>query len=227
MNQLPQIIQGGMGAAVSNWRLAKAVSWLGQLGVVAGTALDEIMSRRLQDGDVEGHVRRALEHFPFPQIATKILDAYFIPGGRDSAAPYKRTPCPCPREQCPGTGIVHRGQFCRSLPCPRRPLQSRRHQFPRKDPDAPLAVAVWRHARRRRRGDRRRGHPHGISGGHRRSCPASAGHLSPECRRNPLDEPVLMDLDPADVPGTRPNPSGVGAPHLSSHRVLQHAWPPC
>ena len=47
------IIQDGMGAGVSNWRLARAVSWLGQLGVVAGTALDEIMSRRLQDGDAE------------------------------------------------------------------------------------------------------------------------------------------------------------------------------
>ncbi len=89
MNSIPQIIQGGMGAGVSNWRLARAVSWLGQLGVVAGTALDEIMSRRLQDGDQEGHVRRALEHFPFPRIARKILDAYFIPGGRDAAKPYK------------------------------------------------------------------------------------------------------------------------------------------
>ena len=88
-SKLPTIIQGGMGAGVSNWRLARAVSWLGQLGVVAGTALDEIMSRRLQDGDTEGHVRRALEHFPFPKIAQKILDTYFIPGGRDAAAPYK------------------------------------------------------------------------------------------------------------------------------------------
>lgn len=90
MNQrIPVIIQGGMGAAVSNWRLAKAVSWLGQLGVVAGTALDEIMSRRLQDGDREGHVRRALAHFPFPRIAQAILDAYFIPGGRAATKPYK------------------------------------------------------------------------------------------------------------------------------------------
>lgn len=90
--QLPILIQGGMGAAVSNWRLAKAVSWLGQLGVVAGTALDQIMSRRLQDGDAEGHVRRALSHFPFPKIAQKILDTYFIPGGRNPATPYKPTP---------------------------------------------------------------------------------------------------------------------------------------
>ena len=88
MHSIPQIIQGGMGAGVSNWRLAKAVSWLGQLGVVAGTALDQILSRRLQDGDREGHVRRALEHFPFPKIAQRILDAYFIPGGRDPAKPY-------------------------------------------------------------------------------------------------------------------------------------------
>ena len=85
------IIQGGMGAAVSNWRLARAVSWLGQLGVVAGTALDQILSRRLQDGDAEGHVRRALAHFPFPKIAQQILDAYFIPGGRDPSKPYQST----------------------------------------------------------------------------------------------------------------------------------------
>ena len=90
MNQhIPVIIQGGMGAGVSNWRLARAVSWLGQLGVVAGTALDQILSRRLQDGDQEGHIRRALASFPFPKIAQKIIDAYFIPGGRDPSQPYK------------------------------------------------------------------------------------------------------------------------------------------
>ena len=86
---LPKIIQGGMGAGVSNWRLAKAVSKLGQLGVVAGTALDSILSRRLQDGDPDGHARRALEHFPFPAIARRILDAHFIPGGRDPQSPYR------------------------------------------------------------------------------------------------------------------------------------------
>ncbi|HBA84204.1 MAG TPA: 2-nitropropane dioxygenase [Verrucomicrobia bacterium] len=77
-----------MGAGVSNWRLAKAVSRLGQLGVVAGTALDQILCRRLQDGDVEGHVRRALDQFPFQKMARRIIDAYFIPGGRKPDAPY-------------------------------------------------------------------------------------------------------------------------------------------
>lgn len=85
---LPRIIQGGMGAGVSNWRLAQAVSQLGQLGVVSGTALDQILARRLQDGDPGGHMRRALKHFPFPQVAQRIVDALFIPEGKPPDAPY-------------------------------------------------------------------------------------------------------------------------------------------
>ena len=36
---LPAIIQGGMGVGVSNWTLARAVSSLGQLGVVSCTVM--------------------------------------------------------------------------------------------------------------------------------------------------------------------------------------------
>jgi nitronate monooxygenase len=86
---LPKIIQGGMGVGVSNWRLAQAVSRLGQLGVVSGTGLDQVLARRLQDGDLGGDVRRALDHFPFPQMAQRILDALFIPGGKKPDEPYK------------------------------------------------------------------------------------------------------------------------------------------
>lgn len=86
--KLPTIIQGGMGAGVSHWRLAQAVSRLGHLGVVSGTALDQIMARRLQDGDPDGHVRRALQQFPFRQMAERILATYFIPGGRKPETPY-------------------------------------------------------------------------------------------------------------------------------------------
>ena len=60
----PLIIQGGMGAGVSNWVLARAVSKTGQLGVVSGTALDSILARRLQTGDLDGAMRRALAAFP-------------------------------------------------------------------------------------------------------------------------------------------------------------------
>lgn len=83
-----------MGSGVSNWRLARAVSERGQLGVVSGTALDQILAWRLQDGDEGGHMRRALEAFPVPAIAKRVLDLYFIEGGKAKGAPYKRIPMP-------------------------------------------------------------------------------------------------------------------------------------
>ncbi len=92
MTQLPHIIQGGMGAGVSSWRLAQSVSRLGQLGVVSGTALDQILARRLQDGDPGGHMRRALKAFPFPAKAARVQNAYFIPGGKTTQAAYRVAP---------------------------------------------------------------------------------------------------------------------------------------
>ncbi|MEI7899083.1 MAG: nitronate monooxygenase [bacterium] len=86
---LPKIIQGGMGVGVSNWRLAQAVSRIGQLGVVSGTGLDQVLARRLQDGDLGGEIRRALAHFPLQQMAQRILDVLFVPGGKAPDAPYK------------------------------------------------------------------------------------------------------------------------------------------
>ena len=83
-----------MGAGVSDWRLARAVSQTGQLGVVSGTALATILARRLQNGDADGQMRRALEKFPVPGIASKILGDYFIPGGKSANAPFKLTPLP-------------------------------------------------------------------------------------------------------------------------------------
>jgi nitronate monooxygenase len=88
----PLIIQGGMGAGVSNWKLARSVSELGHLGVVSGTAINSILLRRLQDGDPSGDMRRALAHFPDSQIAQEILDLYFIEGGRPADQAYKLSP---------------------------------------------------------------------------------------------------------------------------------------
>jgi nitronate monooxygenase len=88
----PIIIQGGMGAGVSNWRLARAVSRLGQLGVVSGTALDEILIRRLQDGDADGAMRRGLDALPFPRMAERIRSTYFVPGGKARDDAYRSLP---------------------------------------------------------------------------------------------------------------------------------------
>jgi nitronate monooxygenase len=90
----PVLIQGGMGVAVSGWRLARAVSSLGQLGVVSGTALAVVLARRLQLGDPGGELRHALAHYPFPRMAARVLADYFIPGGKPAAAPFKLTAMP-------------------------------------------------------------------------------------------------------------------------------------
>ncbi len=91
MVQLPRIIQGGMGVGVSNWRLAQAVSKLGQLGVVSGTAIDQVLVRRLADGDKGDNMRRGMDEFPFPEMAKRIWNDYFVPGGKPSGTPYPTT----------------------------------------------------------------------------------------------------------------------------------------
>ena len=88
----PVVIQGGMGVAVSSWQLAREVSRSGQLGIVSGTALDGVLARTLQDGDPGGHRRRALAHFPSPDMAKRILDAYYRPEGRGRGKPYRPHP---------------------------------------------------------------------------------------------------------------------------------------
>lgn len=84
----PVIIQGGMGIGVSSWQLARSVSQAGHLGVVSGTALDNVLARRLQDGDQDGNIRRALRHFPNQEIAQRTLDRFLKIDGRDEAEPY-------------------------------------------------------------------------------------------------------------------------------------------
>ena len=95
-----------MGVGVSNWRLARAVARLGQLGVVSGTALDLVFVRRLQDGDLGGHMLRGLQSFPFRKMAERIWNKYFIPGGKAPDAPYK----PLPMHNCDGP--AERRELC-------------------------------------------------------------------------------------------------------------------
>lgn len=89
---LPPIIQGGMGVAVSGWRLASAVSRRGMLGVVSGTGLDSVLARRLQLGDEDGSLRRAIGKFPCQLTANRALQRYFIPGGKPPDRRFKAPP---------------------------------------------------------------------------------------------------------------------------------------
>lgn len=87
---LPKIIQGGMGVAISSWKLANAVSRRGQLGVVSGTGIGIVMVSRLMYGDKGGHVRRALAHFPLQDVAERIIDKYYVEGGLPEGQSYKQ-----------------------------------------------------------------------------------------------------------------------------------------
>jgi nitronate monooxygenase len=87
---LPTIIQGGMGVAISNWTLAQAVSKEGQLGVVSGTGIALVMIARLMDGDKGGHVRRALSHFPYQEAVEHVMAKYFLKDGRRANQAYLR-----------------------------------------------------------------------------------------------------------------------------------------
>ncbi|TVR17872.1 MAG: nitronate monooxygenase, partial [Planctomycetota bacterium] len=79
-----------MGIGVSSWRLARAVSLAGGLGVVSGSALDRVFAYRLQDGDAGGHLRRALAHFPFPELAKDIQEHWFQPDGLPAPGAYRQ-----------------------------------------------------------------------------------------------------------------------------------------
>ncbi len=81
-----------MGASISGWPLAKRVAEAGHLGVVSGTALDLVLTRFLQVGDPGGHIRRALGHFPDPDAANRVLEKYFVEGGKSKDEPFKASP---------------------------------------------------------------------------------------------------------------------------------------
>ena len=88
----PTIIQGGMGIAVSSWQLAKEVSIAGELGVISGTAIDSVVARRLQDGDLTGDIRRAMAAYPHQETIKEITDRFYNEGGREEGKPYLDVP---------------------------------------------------------------------------------------------------------------------------------------
>lgn len=106
-----QLIQGGMGVYVSNWRLARAVASAGYgqaAGTVSGTALDVVYVRLLQLGDPGGHVRRALAAFDElfgVSVGQRICDRYYLPEGKAPDARFKSAPMVTVRAQAGGTRL--------------------------------------------------------------------------------------------------------------------------
>lgn len=99
---MPRIIQGGMGIAVSSWRLARRVAEMGEMGVVSGTAIDSVVVRELQSGDPYGRLK-SLAAYPDQEIVEFLKNTYFVEGGLPEGAAYKLLPIhrfkPTPRSQ--------------------------------------------------------------------------------------------------------------------------------
>ncbi len=91
-SRIPQIIQGGMGVGISNWKLAQAVSKEGALGVVSGTGIAVKIARELQNGDPDETIRDSLSRFPDQPIADQVFNQYFIPGGKPAEKGFKPVP---------------------------------------------------------------------------------------------------------------------------------------
>ena len=87
----PNIIQGGMGIGVSSWRLARRVARRGEIGIVSGTGIDNVVVRELQDGDPHDR-RRRLADYPDSDAAEHLVDQYYRPDGRADEEPYDLLP---------------------------------------------------------------------------------------------------------------------------------------
>lgn len=93
-----QLIQGGMGVYVSNWRLARSVAMERPgvtAGTVSGTGLDIVYVRMLQLGDPGGYIREAFASFDARfgvQIGQKIIDKYYVEGGKTPEQRFKPAP---------------------------------------------------------------------------------------------------------------------------------------
>ncbi len=87
-----------MGVSVSNWKLARAVAVGGArlgikaMGVVSGTGIGTVVARRLQGGDPGGHIRAAFDAFPYPEMAERVWDTWYVEGGKPEDKPYKAVP---------------------------------------------------------------------------------------------------------------------------------------
>lgn len=94
---IPELIQGGMGVGVSDWKLARSVAIAGEklgkdvLGVISGTGLAILMIKRLQERDP--NTIRALNAFN-PVISKEIFDEFLPTEERLPGQRYKLSPKP-------------------------------------------------------------------------------------------------------------------------------------
>ena len=82
-----------MGVNISDPHLACTCAKHSQiLATVSLVAAGPLLARFLQKGDPGGHYQRALAHFPFPEVAERIIKEYFIEEGIPATQKFKTVP---------------------------------------------------------------------------------------------------------------------------------------
>jgi len=132
-----------MGIAVSSWQLAKEVSIAGELGVISGTAIDSVVARRLQDGDLTGDIRRAMAAYPHQETITEIMDRFFIEGGREAGKPYLDVPKLSIKGNLFSNKLLAVASYCRSLACKRGSQRLDWNEYSGEDPVSNPCSALW------------------------------------------------------------------------------------
>ena len=86
------VIQGGlMGVGVRTGRWRRCLAARAARRCVRNRTRS-ILVRRPQDGDIGGHVRRAMPEFPIPHVGSAGPEPVLLPGGKATRQPYKLLP---------------------------------------------------------------------------------------------------------------------------------------
>jgi NAD(P)H-dependent flavin oxidoreductase YrpB (nitropropane dioxygenase family) len=83
---------GGMGVYNSTPTLVRKCSRANVAATVTIVGAECVLARILQIGDPGGDYRRALNAFPFPDVAEWILEKYFVEGGIDRTKNFRSVP---------------------------------------------------------------------------------------------------------------------------------------
>jgi len=63
-------------------------------------------------GDKDGKMREALRNFPIPEVAERILESYFVPGGKSENAPFKSKSLPAIEPNRMALDLLVAANFC-------------------------------------------------------------------------------------------------------------------
>ena len=183
-----------------------------------------LLVRHLQLGDPDGHMRRGLAAFPDQAIAQRILDRYFIAGGKAEDKPFASKPMVDHKTDPFLQTLLVAANFVEVFLAKENHYGHGGYQLPAQDPGPTDALAVRRHA------GRSRCVCLSVPASPWTSRPSSTiySHTSPPpsrcmCWTPARGHPTACRSTPADIFPTPPHPPRTPCtPPVFPHRGLAH-----